>query len=157
MPAGLQTKPKLVARPAGISLLAALNFIVAAAMAGVGAAMLVRGAAVLRSPIAQRVLHREGAGGVWFLVISSVVLAVLMGVGLLRLRDWGRQLMLIYCTIALVISGLMLLAALLRFATQTAVVWLVLVLISAFILRYLRQPEIRQFFVGGANRRARGA
>lgn len=157
MPAGLQTTPKLVPRPAGISLLAALNFVIAAAMAGVGAAMLVRGAAVLRSPIAQRVLHREGAGGVWFLVISSVVLAVLMGIGLLRLRDWGRQLMLIYCTIALVISGLMLLASLLRFATETAVVWLFLVIISAFILRYLRQPEIRQIFAPGPKSRTRGA
>lgn len=144
-------------RPAGINLLAALNFVVAAVMAGVGAAMLARGAGVLRSPMAQRVLRQEGAGGVWFLVISSVILAVLMGIGLLRLRDWGRQLMLIYCTIALVISGLMLLAALLRFATETAVAWLVLVIISALILRYLRQPHIRQAFAASPKTRATGA
>ncbi|MGH9536195.1 MAG: hypothetical protein ACRD2E_15205 [Terriglobales bacterium] len=144
-------------RPIGISLLAVLNFAVAAVMAGVGAAMLVHGSGVLRSPVAQRVLQHEGAGGVWFLVLSTVLLAVLMGVGLLRVRDWGRQLMMIYCGIGLASSALMLLAEMLRFAVEPALLWLASAVIAGMILRYLTRPEIKRAFAVPARSKAQGA
>lgn len=144
-------------RPIGVSLLAALNFVVVAGMAGVGAALLVRGAAVLHSPVAQRVLQHEGAGGVWFLVLSTVLLAALMGIGLLRLRDWGRQLMMIYCGIALASSGLMVLAEMLRFAVDAALVWLGAAIVAGWILRYLTRPTIKQAFGVPVKSKAQGA
>lgn len=144
-------------RPIGVSLLAALNFLVVAGMAGVGAALLVRGASVLHSPVAQRVLQHEGAGGVWFLVLSTVLLAALMGVGLLRLRDWGRQLMMIYCGIALASSGLMVLAEMLRFAVDAALVWLAAAILAGWALRYLTRPQIKLAFGAPVKSKAQGA
>ncbi len=148
---------KMRTRPIGVSLLAALNFLVVAGMAGVAAALLVRGAAVLHSPVAQRVLQREGAGGVWFLVLSTVLLAAMMGVGLLRLRDWGRQLMMIYCGIALASSGLMVIAEMLRFAVAGALAWLAGAIVAGWVLRYLTRPQIKLAFGVPVKSKAQGA
>lgn len=147
----------LVARPLGVNLLAALNFVVAAAMAGVGAAMLARGTGVLRSPVAQRVLGVAGARSIWMLVITSVVLGVIMGVGLLMMRDWGRLLMVIYCFIGLVTSGLMLLEQLAHYTLDAVLLRLGLVIIYALILRYLTRPEIKRAFGVPDKSVARGA
>lgn len=133
-------------RPLGVTILAVLNFVVAAVMVGAAAALLVRGAAILQATITQRVLGQMGAGGLWLMIATSVVLALIMGIGLWRLKDWGRLLMLIFCIFGLITGALMLLAQLFHFIPVLVALRAATVAIYLWIILYLLRPGVRRVF-----------
>ncbi len=133
-------------RPLGVTILAVLNFVVAAVMVGAGAAFLARGATVLRAAVTQRVLGQMGAGGLWLMIATSAVLALIMGVGLWRLKDWGRLLMLIFCIFGLITGALMLVAQLFHFVPVLVALRAATVAVYFLIVRYLLKPTVKEVF-----------
>lgn len=133
-------------RPLGVTVLAVLNFMVAAVMAGAAAALLARGAAIMHSPITQRVMAQMGAAGLWTMIATSIVLALIMGVGLWRLKDWGRLLMMIFCIFGLITGGLLLLAQLFHFVWALVALRAGTVIIYLAIVWYLLQPRVKEAF-----------
>lgn len=132
------------ARPLGVLILAILNFLVAAVAVGMAAAMFTHGA-VLRFPAVQRVLAAIG-GGVWGFLGTSILLALIMGVGLWRMKDWGRLLMVIFSIFGLITGAAMLLAQLTHFVPALVFLRAATVVIYLVILRYLLRPEIKAAF-----------
>lgn len=143
-------------RPAGVTLISILFFVVMGVMliAAIGSFV---GGAFIGSMIAaaarQRGAGMAGAGvgamvgafiGIFFLVVSA--LNGVCGFGLWKLKEWARILTIILCGIGVALSALGFLAGMLHFHLIVMMWRLVWLAIDLGIIWYLLQPEVRAAF-----------
>jgi len=149
-------------RPAGVTVIAVLEFLVAALciLLGLGAML---GGGFLATFMSQSgaqgnaagagIMGAIGAGvGIVFLIFAA--LYVLVGWGMLGLKGWAR-------IVTLVLAGLGILGSLLGLATTflhfnvLALFWIAIRLaIAGWIMWYLLQPNVSAAFQGGQARTA---
>ena len=136
-------------RPTGVTILAALYFIVAAFLALCGILFIVGGSML------SGLVHGGGPGSALFAMGGAVVggiflvLAVLdlaIGIGFIKLQNWAR-------VVAIILIGIGVLFGLLNMATMLAhfvmfvlVVRLIFLAIEIWILVYLFKPHVKQAF-----------
>lgn len=144
-------------RPTGVTVLAVLDFIGAAfwLLLAIGGFV---GATFLGAIISQA-MERSGGGaavGAGFGAAIGVVigifglifggLAVLMGWGMWSLKEWARILQIVFAAIGACFSGLAILVALTHFHVFGLMWSLVRFSISALIIYYLIQPQVKAAF-----------
>jgi hypothetical protein len=140
-------------RPTGVTILAVLSFIGAALLLLVGIGFMVGGAGLAG------VLSQQGQGGagifaalgaaagIVILLFGGVYL--LMGIGLWKLKNWGRILCLVLTILGAVGQLPGLLATLTHF-NLLGLIWILFWLaIDVWIIMYLLKPEIKAAFQGG--------
>lgn len=136
-------------RPTGVTILAVLSFILAALMVLGALGMFFLGAAGIAAATAGRgmggPLAALGAfGGV--VILCLAVLYIITGVGLIKLRSWGRLLTIILVAIS-VIFGLMGIVRALVPLHAGILVWQLIVLaIDVWILMYMFKPHVKAAF-----------
>jgi len=147
-------------RPTGVTIIAVLDFIGAAVCVLVGLAMMLGGGFVASMLSQQQggaagVLAAIGAAAGVFLLVCAAV-AVLLGWGLLKLKEWAR-------IVTIILAGLGALGALIglagvmgHFAAIAVVFVLVRLAINGLIIWYLLQPHVKAAFQG-VQARAAGA
>lgn len=138
-----------MARPTGVTILAVLSFL--------GAAVLLLGACVMFAVGAAGIAAMAGGrgmggpfaalgafAGVAFLIFGA--LYIVNGIGLLKLRAWGRLLTIILVAISLVFAVRGLLLVVMHMNIELAIWQLIIIAIDAWILMYLFKPHVKQAF-----------
>lgn len=141
-------------RPAGVTVIAILQFIGAAMCLFAGLAFLLAGGTIAASMAAA---NREGgamgsglvgafigAGAIVCLIFAALWL--ITAIGMLKLKSWGRWMTIIFTGIAAVLAVLGLIFALLHFNIVIFVVRLIFLVMYGLILWYMFQPEVDQAF-----------
>jgi hypothetical protein len=138
-------------RPAGVTIIAILGFIVAGLAAIWGLGLLVGG--TLMSSIAHRPAGMMlGMSGVFAGVVLLGVAALLIVtcIGLLKLQEWARILTIVLNAVHLVIAALGLLDAFrnihIPFFVGVMLRHIVMLAVGVWIIVYLMQPKARQAF-----------
>jgi hypothetical protein len=132
-------------RPAGITIVALLNWLRAFLFALVGMALIVAGhlsgrlvTALGSGPLAERLLSGVGkVFGLGALLIAALWVAA--GIGLWALQGWGRSL-------TMVLTGLWLVFGLLGLLHHPFPTHILRVVVDGAILVYLSTPEVRRLF-----------
>jgi hypothetical protein len=132
-------------RPAGITIVALLNWLRAFLFALVGMALIVAGhlsgrlvIALGSGPLAERLLSGVGkVFGLGALLIAALWVAA--GIGLWALQGWGRSL-------TMVLTGLWLVFGLLGLLHHPFPTHILRVVVDGAILVYLSTPEVRRLF-----------
>lgn len=134
-------------RPTGVTVLAILNFLGAACMVMVGLLfMLGLGLAGLGA-------GQQSAGGMAFLMglgavagVIFLIIAIVVGIGLWRLRNWARILTIILAAISLVplLPGLMF--SMLSLEIFSMMVQLVFAGFYGWIIWYMVRPHVKRAF-----------
>ncbi len=147
-------------RPTGVTIIAVLDFIAAGfcILAGLGMMM---GGGFIASVLSQQQGASAGllaavgaAAGVFFLVCAAI--AVLLGWGLLKLKEWARIVTIVFAALG-VLGGLLGLFGVLAHFAAIGVFWaLCRLAINGLIIWYLLQPHVKAAFQG-AQVRAAGA
>lgn len=137
-------------RPAGVTVLAILNF-VAAACLGLLALAAVLGMGFVASTAAARdrggLLLLAGLGvigGVIFLVMAVVSAAI--GYGMWNLQNWARLVSIVFCCLGIFAGLLGLTAGAVHFHPFFMMSNIVRMAIAALIIWYLFQPHVKQAF-----------
>jgi hypothetical protein len=152
---GVEKAPGKRDRPLGVTVLAVLNFV------GVALSALVLLIALLTprpapeptpassdpgapfSDMIQRIAEEQASAQIWVLAVTSLVeipLGLVMGIGLWKLRRWGRKLaMFVY-------GGGAILLLLVSFSQPLTGSTLIAVLTGGTAFIYLLQPQIRAAF-----------
>ena len=138
-------------RPVGVTVLAVLNFIGACflvlggLLAIVGAGFLGASAAAGK-PMGPMALLAGGGIiiGVFFIIFA--VIPVVIGYGLLKLKNWARIVSIVFAVIGIVGSLPGLFSALGHVVIFTLVVNLIGIGIDALIVWYLLQPDVKKAF-----------
>lgn len=148
-------------RPTGVTIIAVLDFIGAGVCVLAGLGMMLGGGVVATMMSQQQggagagILGAIGAAaGVFFLVCAAV--AVLLGWGLLKLKEWARIITIVFAAIGAVFSLIGMFAVLGHFAAVGIFVALIRLAINGLILWYLLQPHVKAAFQG-VQARAAGA
>jgi hypothetical protein len=140
-----------VERPAGVTIIAILGFIVGGLAAILGLWMLVGGA--LMSTMAHRhagmMLGMTGTfAGVVLLGIAALV--IVTSIGLLKLQEWARILTVVLNAVHLMIAALGLLDAFrnihIPFFVGVMLRHIVMLAIGVWIIVYLIQPKVKHAF-----------
>jgi hypothetical protein len=136
-------------RPAGVTILAVLTLIGAAFLL-IGGMIFFAGGAMLShviaaGPGAGALLGLGGAivGGV---LLALAILHIAMAVGLLKLQNWARILMIVLVGLSLLSSGGGLLFSFAHIFPPLMFRHIVTVAIDIWILIYLFQPHVKQAF-----------
>jgi hypothetical protein len=141
-------------RPTGVTVIAILCFIGTAFLVIFGILAFLGGAFIGAMIGSAAQVHGSGTGaagaglgafigaivGVVFLVIAALQLTC--GIGLWKLREWGRMLTIVLSAIGAVLAFF----NLLHFHPVTMVFVVVRIAISALIIWYLSQPHVRAAF-----------
>lgn len=139
-------------RPTGVTILAVLNFL-GALLCVLGALLFFLGLGLMGAGAkatgagtgpAAMLMGLGALGGVVFLVFAA--LAVVVGIGLLKLRNWARILTIVLTSLSLVLGLLGLVTTLLHFVLFTFVFQLIFLGIYAWILWYMFQAHVKQAF-----------
>ncbi|HUA01735.1 MAG TPA: hypothetical protein VMB02_15475 [Candidatus Aquilonibacter sp.] len=136
-------------RPTGVTVLAVLAFCGAGLMV-IFALISLLGGAVVSTLAPSRMGSIAGVGvavlGVFLLIVAAV--NVVIGVGLLKLKNWARILTIIFCALALLSAVLSILNPfhIHVFFLFFLIRRLVFAAIYAWILWYLFQPNVKQAF-----------
>lgn len=140
-------------RPTGVTVIAVLAFIGAGFLTIFGILAFVGGAfvgALIGSSVQAQGSGAAGAGfgamigavvGVFFLVFAAVQLTC--GVGLWKLKEWGRMLTIVISAIGMVLAFF----NLLHFHVITMFFVLVRLGVGALIIWYLSQPQVKAAFM----------
>jgi uncharacterized membrane protein (DUF2068 family) len=138
-------------RPTGVTVLAILNFLGAASMVicglllmlGLGLAGMGAGSAGEKGGMAL-LLGLGAVAGVVFLVFAAV--AIVVGIGLWRLRNWARILTIILAAISLLplLPGLM--GSMLTLEIFSLIFQLVFAAFYGWIIWYMLQPHVKRAF-----------
>lgn len=141
-------------RPAGVTIIAILQFIGAAFCLLGGLAFLLAGGTIAASMAAA---NREGgamgsglvgafigAGAIIFLIFAALWL--ITAIGMIKLKPWGRWMTIIFTGIAAALAVFGLVFSLLHFNIVIFVVRLIFLVIYGLILWYMFQPEVDQAF-----------
>ena len=143
-------------RPTGVTLIAAFFFVCAGLLVLAAIGFFIGGAFVgslLGTAAQQRGGGMTGAGigamigavvGVFMLIGSIFNLAC--GVGLWKMKEWGRILTIVLCAIGLALGALGLIAGMLHLHILMMMWRMVWLAIDAGIIWYLVQPEVRAAF-----------
>lgn len=147
-------------RPAGVTVIAVLDFIGAAFCLLLGLALMLGGGFIATIMSQQQ---RAGAGflgaigaaaGVFVIVCAA--LAIVLGLGLMKLKEWARIATIVLAAIGVVFGLLGLFTVLAHFAV-VGIFWaLCRLAINVLIIWYLLQPHVKAAFQG-AQVRAVGA
>jgi hypothetical protein len=135
-------------RPTGVTILAVLCFI-GAGFCVLGALVFVFGGTMLSS------LGAAGGGGAFlaglgmaaaviFLAIAALYVAT--GVGLIKLKNWGRILTIVLVALSLLSSARNLLGAFSHFSFVLVIWPAIFAAIDVWILVYLFKPHVKQAF-----------
>ena len=135
-------------RPTGVTVLAVLNFIGAACGICAGLLFLLLGASV--ATFAPPGGFREILAGLGAVVgaVSLVMagIAVLIGVGLLRLRNWARMVTMALAAVSLLFAAGGLLLSMLAFEPLSLTLQGAFAALYAWIAWYLFQPHVKRAF-----------
>jgi hypothetical protein len=135
-------------RPVGITVLAIVAFVMAAFFALSAFRAIVGGyivATTLRSPL----VPDAAASPVSYFGIMIAICAILFGidgVGLWKLKEWGRQLTFGLVAISLIVDLVLTAAALINSQLLVMVFWTSFAGIDAFLLWYLSRPTVKSLF-----------
>ncbi len=137
-------------RPAGVTVLAILNFIAAACLGLLALAMVLgmgfigsmagggeRGGAILLAGLGV-------IGGVIFVIMAVVSAAV--GYGMWNLQNWARLVSVVFCCLGIVAGLLGLTAGAVHFRPFFMMTSIVRMAVAALIIWYLFQPHVKQAF-----------
>ncbi len=144
-------------RPGGVTVIAVLYFIGAVLCVLGGIGMLV-GGGFMATLINQSGAQGAGAGagifaalgaavGVVFLVIAAI--AILVGWGLLKLKNWARILAIVFAVLGVLGALFGLVGAFSHFGTMILVWTVIRLAINGWIIWYLLQPNVSAAFGGG--------
>jgi hypothetical protein len=137
-------------KPTGVVLIAALYFIVAAFFLLAGAAAFFIGGAFLAHAVNAGLPLRGIAGGVGAFIgaVSIVfgVLALVVAIGLLGLKNWARMIAMVLAAIGAIFGFLAIFSLLAHFAMIRVFFRLVRIAINVLIVWYLNQPAVKQAF-----------
>jgi uncharacterized membrane protein (DUF2068 family) len=147
-------------RPTGVTVIAVLDFIAAGFCVLAGLGMMLGGGFM-----ATMLNQQQGAGagvlaaigaaaGVFLLFLAAV--AVLLGWGLLKLKEWARITTVVLAAIGALFGVMGLFAVLTHFAAILVFFALCRLAINGLIIWYLLQPHVKAAFQG-AQARAAGA
>ena len=137
-------------RPVGVTLIAVLDFLGMAAQFALGLVFLL-GMSFLGSIVSKNLAQNPQFSGVnvmGILAASGVVIAALLGWGLLKLKNWARIISIIYSSVGILLFGLGVLFSLVRFRPVNFMwdgFWLV---VNAAIVWYLLQANVKAAFEG---------
>jgi hypothetical protein len=132
-------------RPTGVTILAVLHFLGAAAyiFAALGLFALGAGGAMTAAEMPEldgAAAFLLGLGAVLgFILLIFGVLSLALGIGLLKLRNWAR-------VITIVLVGLGLLGSLLSFEIGSFIGDAIFVALQGWMLHYLLQPHVKDAF-----------
>ena|SRR5579862_5962731 len=138
-------------RPIGITILAFIAFMIAAFFALWAFRAIVGGyivASAFRSPL---VPNAQGSMVSYFGIVAamSAILFAADGVGLWKLREWGRLLTFGLVAISLIFDLIGVVTSLVSFRILLMMFWLTFVGIDAFLLWYLSQANVKSAFGAG--------
>jgi hypothetical protein len=135
-------------RPTGVTILAVLGFISAGLLAGTALVMFVSATFLANMAARPGFDMLAGSGGAIFGVAFLVfaVFYLVGGIGLWKLQNWARILVIILCGLGVLLNGLGLLTALVHFQVLSLVVGAIVVAILVWILLYLLKPHVKQAF-----------
>ncbi len=137
-------------RPAGVTVLAILNFIAAACL-GLLALAVVLGIGFLGTMAGEH--GRNGAillaglgviGGVMFVIMAIVSAAI--GYGMWNLQNWARLVSIVLCGLGIFAGLLGLTAGAVHFHPFFMMTGIVRMAVAALIIWYLFQPHVKQAF-----------
>jgi uncharacterized membrane protein (DUF2068 family) len=136
-------------RPTGVTIIAILSFLGAAACIMLGLFSFVGGAVIAKMLANMPGMSALGGSivaalGVVFLLIGA--LYAITGYGLWALKNWGRVIMIVLMALGLVFGLLGLVAIFSNFTAGAIVMQVIRLAICAWILWYLFQPNVKQAF-----------
>ena len=136
-------------RPTGVTIIAILSFLGAAACIMLGLFSFVGGAVIAKMLANMPGMSALGGSivaalGVVFLLIGA--LYAITGHGLWALKNWGRVIMIVLMALGLVFGLLGLVAVFSNFTAGAIVMQVIRLAICAWILWYLFQPNVKQAF-----------
>jgi len=135
-------------RPDGVTILAVLAFIATGLSVLAALGMLVGGAMVANMAMRPGMGMLAGVGGailgVFFLAIAA--LYAVIGVGMLKLWNWARVLVIVLSGLGTLFNGLGVLTALFHLHPLLIVWRLIMVGINVWIAMYLLKPHVKQAF-----------
>lgn len=143
-----------MARPTGVTILAVLGFVLAAFSLLAACVMFAVGAAGIAGMAGG---HAMGGGmlatlgafaGVFCLIFA--ILYIVSGVGLLKLRGWGRVLTIILVALSILFSVRGLIVGLTHVSTPAIAIQIITIVIDVWILAYLFKPHVKQAFTQSA-------
>ncbi|HKV92600.1 MAG TPA: hypothetical protein VJW20_08645 [Candidatus Angelobacter sp.] len=146
-------------KPAGVVVIAILYFLGAGLLLLAGIGFVVGGGAIATMMSQQNqasgglatLMGALGAGvGIFFLIWG--VLEVLIGIGLLKLKNWARIVAIVFAAIGACFQVFGLLGSLAHFNPVSFIVSLIILGIQALIIWYLLKPEVKAAFQGAQAR-----
>ncbi len=149
-------------RPAGVTVIAVLQFIGTAICALCGVAFLVAGGAIAAT-LAQQggaiggsmVAAIVGVGSIFFLIFAAIWL--ITAIGMLKLKNWARWLTIIFTGLSAIAALVVAVVNILHGQVGFAVVRLIFLAIYGLILWYMFTPEVIQAFSPNPNSLTAGA
>jgi uncharacterized membrane protein (DUF2068 family) len=149
-------------KPAGVIVLAVLYFLGAACLLLLGLGFIVGGGAIAAmlsqqgqagaNPLAAMMGFLGAGVGIFFLVMGAIELIV--GIGLIKLKNWARIIAIVFTVIGACFQLFMLIGSLAHFNVVAMVVPVVVLAIQALIIWYLLKPEVKAAFQGAQMRAA---
>lgn len=146
-------------RPTGVTLIAVLYFL-GAAVAALGGVGMVAGGGMLATminqqgsqagPMAGIIASLGAAVGIFFLVMAAI--DVLLGIGLIKLKEWARLTTVILTAIFAALGALGLLRDLAHFVLFSFLVSVCVLALQVWIVVYLLKPEVKAAFQGAQAR-----
>lgn len=135
-------------RPTGVTVLAVLGFISAGLLIISALAVLVGGAMVanLTARPGMGLLAQIGGTVIGLLFLVFAALYLVGGIGLWKLQNWARILVIVLCSLGAFFNGLGVLVALFHFHPLLVVWRAILFAINLWILIYLFKPHVKQAF-----------
>lgn len=146
-------------RPTGVTLIAVLYFLGAAfaAFAGIG---MVAGGGMLATminqqgsqagPLAGIIASLGAAMGIFCLIMAAI--DVLLGVGLIKVKEWARLTTVILTAVFAALGALGLLASFTHFVMFAFLIKACVVALQVWIVVYLLKPEVKAAFQGAQAR-----
>jgi uncharacterized membrane protein (DUF2068 family) len=141
-------------RPTGVTIIAILDF-VGATFCVLGGIGMMAGGGILATMMNQQGQANGMSGliaslgavmGVFFLIIAAV--EIILGVGLLKLKEWARMVTVILTAILAALGLLGLLGSFAHFNLGAFLFKVCVLAIQIFIIVYLMKPEVKAAFQG---------
>jgi hypothetical protein len=135
-------------RPTGVTILAVLGFIGAGMLVVAALVVLLGGAVVANLATAPQFGMLAGIGGAIFAVAFFIGAAfyIVGGIGLWKLQNWARILVIVLCGLGVLINGLGVLTALVHLHVLNVLVRAIVAAIDGWIAIYLLKPHVKQAF-----------
>lgn len=143
-------------KPVGVILIAILEFLGAAGYGLVGLLM-IAGGGIMAAAMSQQ--QAQGAGGLATLMgalgaaagavfLILAVLCIVLGVGLLKLKNWARLITVVFCCIGFAFQLFGLYGVFTHFNPVSLISALIVLGINGLIIWYLMRADIKAAFMG---------